>query len=93
VKNCKHLRGVSSKYLNFYIKWFQFIQESKNQLSKKEELRFNLVDEICENVAQDRFGIELYRQAEVSFVRFLKNNGRTNFGDCKNHYYANKIVA
>lgn len=89
----EHLRGVSSKYLSFYVKWFQFIQASKVQVLKKEELKFNLVDEICDNVIQDKLGIELYRQAEVSFGRFLKNNGRTNHGNCKHHYYADKMAA
>jgi transposase-like protein len=89
----EHLRGVSTKYLSFYAKWFQFIQENKNQMLKKEELKFNLVDEICNNVAKEKFGIELYRQSEISFVKFLKNNGRTNFGDCKHHYYVNKAAA
>ena len=89
----EHMRGVSTKYLDFYVKWFQFINESKVKAFKKNELKFNLVDEICDNVVQDKFGIELYRQSELSFVRFLNNNGRTNHGDCKHHYYANKLAA
>lgn len=89
----EHLRGVSTKYLPLYIKWYQFIHQSKLQAFKKEELKFDLTDEICENIIDDRFGLELYRQSEVSFIKFLKNNGRTNFGDCKNHYYANKMAA
>jgi hypothetical protein len=87
------MRGVSTKYLSFYIKWYQFINQSKLQAFKKEELKFNLTDEICDNVVEDKFGFELYRQSELSFIQFLKNNGRTNFGDCKHHYYANKMAA
>jgi transposase-like protein len=89
----EHLRGVSTKYLEFYIKWYQFIQESKNQIQKKEELKFDLTNEVCGTITKDNFGIELYRQSELSFIQFLKNNGRTNHGDCKHHYYANKMAA
>jgi transposase-like protein len=89
----EHMRGVSTKYLEFYVKWYQFINESKLQAFKKEEVRFNLTDEVCDNLVEDRFGFELYRQSEVGFVRFLQNNGRTNYGDCKNHFYAGKIAA
>jgi transposase-like protein len=89
----EHMRGVSTKYLEHYIKWYQFIHESKLQMHKKDELKFNVTDEICDTIAKDKFGIELYRQSELSFIRFLKNNGRTNHGDCKHHYYANKMAA
>ena len=85
-----HMRGVSTKYLGFYIKWFQFINESKVKERKDEELKFNLTDVVCDNVVKEKFGIELYRQSELSFIRFLNHNGRTNYGDCKHHYYANK---
>lgn len=89
----EHLRGVSSKYIGLYASWFQFLNQCKVEAFKKEELRFNVTDEICENIVEDKIGLELYRQTEVSFARFLKENGRTNFGDCKHHYYANKMAA
>jgi hypothetical protein len=89
----EHLRGVSTKYLPFYIKWYQFIHQSKTKAFKRDILKFNLTDNVCENVVYDRKGLELYRQAETGFVRFLNNNGRTNFGSCKHHYYANKMAA
>jgi hypothetical protein len=89
----EYMRGVSTKYLPFYIKWYQFAVNTRNHVAKMNELKFNIADKICDNVIEDKFGFELYRQAEVSFVRFLKNNGRSNYGDCKNHFYADKIAA
>ena len=91
----EHMRGVSTKYLGFYIKWFQFINQSKLIAYKKEELKFDLTEVVCDNIANDRFGFELYRKSEISFLKFLKQNGRSNFGYCKNHYYFDpyKMVA
>ena len=87
------MRGVSTKYLTLYAKWYQFINQSKVQAFKKDELKYDLTDVVCDNVVKDNFGIELYRQSEISFVRFLNQNGRSNFGDCKNHYYAERMAA
>jgi len=89
----EHLRGVSTKYLDFYVEWYKFIHASKLRAFNKEKVIFNVTSEVCDNLVKDRTGLELYKQAEVSFVRFLSNNGRTNYGDCKNHYYAGKIAA
>ncbi len=89
----EHLRGVSTKYLPFYIKWYQFINDSKEQVFKKDILKFNLADKVCNTMVEDRSGLELYRQSETGFLRFLNNNGRTNYGNCKHHYYADKIAA
>lgn len=88
-----HMRGVSTKYLDFYVKWFQFTHQCRLELLNREKIKFDLADEICESVVEDKLGIELYRQSEISFQMFLKNNGRTDHGNCKNHFYANKIAA
>lgn len=89
----EHLRGVSTKYLTFYIKWYQFLNQSKLKAFKKEELKFDITDDITSNIINEKFGLELYRQSELSYMRFLKNNGRTNFGDCKHHFYVSKMAA
>ena len=83
-----HMKGVSTKYLNLYAKWFEFF---KNVSRKIEDFRFNLTDYICSNVVSDNVGLELYRQSEYSFKMFLKNNNRTDYGVCKNHYYSTKL--
>lgn len=89
----EHLRGVSTRYLDFYVEWYKFIHASRLRAFNKEKVIFNVTDEVCSTLVKDRSGFELYRQSEVSFIRFLNNNGRTNYGDCKNHYYAGKIAA
>lgn len=89
----EYFKGVSTRYLPFYLAWHQFIVESKTKIDKMNTLKFNLTNNICNNVVQDKFGFELYRQSEVSFVRFLKNNEQENLAECKNHYYADKIAA
>ena len=84
------LKGVSTKYLNNYVKWYQFINEVKNLVRKKlneNVVKFNVVDKICSEVVSDKKGLELFRQTEYSFLKFLEYNNRTNYGDCKNHYY------
>lgn len=88
-----HLRGVSTKYLELYARWYQFYHESKRQMNAKERLEFAGQDRICESVVNDSAGLEIFRQSEISFQRFLLNNGRSNYGDCKNHFYSNKIAA
>ena len=89
----EHLRGVSTKYLELYAKWFQFVTESRSRILAGEKLKFNIIDGICDQAVSDRSGAELYKQSELTFQKFLKNNGRTDFGDCKNHYYADKMAA
>lgn len=88
----KHMKGVSTKYISFYAKWFEFIMNTKkmiqNRISEAKPLRFDFADEICYNVLDDLNGLELYRQSEYSFTNFLKVNRRTNWGNCKYHYYA-----
>ena len=84
----KHLKGVSTKYINSYAKWFEFIINTRKKIREIKNIKFNIADDICNNVLADYNGLELYRQSEYSFVNFLKNNGRTNFGNCKKHYYA-----
>ena len=88
----KHLRGVSTKYLISYAKWFEFVNLAKSiikkQLKTDVKVKFNIADNICKNIVTDHIGLELYRQSEYRFEQFLRINGRSNFGDCKNHYYA-----
>jgi hypothetical protein len=62
-------------------------------MNKKERLNFNVEDNICKHVVDDGFGLEVFRQSEKSFKLFLLNNGRSNYGDCKNHFYADKMAA
>jgi|GEM_PF-2218241 len=92
-----HLKGVSTKYLTDYAKWFQFLSETKvfinNQLKNNDKkIKFNIVDKLCKEVVNDTVGLGLYRQLEVAYSTFLKHNGRTNFGECKNHYYNDKMA-
>lgn len=92
----KYLRGVSTKYMPDYLKWFMFIHDTKVAMKKQSELnkkmRFNIADNICGEVLKEKTGLELYRQLEYSYEMFLKQNGRTDYGKCKNHYYSGKIA-
>lgn len=92
-----HLRGVSTKYLNNYLKWYQFLYATKTFVNKQlayndKKIRFNILDKICEEVVTDSTGLGLYRQLEVSYETFLKQNKRTDYGECKNHYYSDKMA-
>jgi transposase-like protein len=86
------LKGVSTKYIGFYAKWFQFLTNIKKTTQKLIEssvsTSFNMVEEICKNVVRDYNGLEYYRQSEVSFQQFLRANNRSNWGTCATHYYA-----
>ena len=86
------LKGVSTKYLGFYAKWFEFIINTKkaiqNKISENKSSKFNFADEICYNVLADNNGLEFFRQSEYSFKNFLKANGRTIYGSCRNYYAA-----
>lgn len=88
----RHMKGVSTKYIGFYAKWFEFIVNTtkfiKAKISEGKSIRFNIADDICSNILDDTFGLEFYRQSEYSFLNFLRANGRTNWGDCRTHYYA-----
>ena len=88
----KNLKGVSTKYLSNYAKWFEFIHAVKTTVERVSEYRFNIVDTICETVLRDNKaqGLGIYRSSELSFVNFLTQNGRSNFGDCRGHYYFGK---
>jgi len=88
----KDLRGVSTKYLGFYSKWFQFLNTAKENIKKelvnqKSKVSFNIIDNICNEIIVDKLGLEMYRQSEKHYKYFLKENGRTDFGTCKHHYY------
>lgn len=52
------------------------------------KIKFDVTDKICKNVLADNNGLDFLRQSEISFERFLKQNGRTNWGVCSTHYYA-----
>lgn len=81
-----HLKGVSTKYLGFYAKWFEFISNVKKTIQKISKVKFNLAETICNNILSDFNGLEFYRQSEFSFIQFLKANQRNDYGSCK-HYY------
>lgn len=88
-----NLKGVSTKYLPFYAKWYEFIINTKKEVEKiinntEKKVRFDLTDAICKNVLSDCVGLEMYRQSEISFQNFLEQNGRTDYGFCSTHYYA-----
>lgn len=86
------LKGVSTKYISNYAKWFQFIQSVKTKIEKTSKLRFDIIDNICEVVLNDnkKVGLTVYRSSEVNFVDFLVKNGRSNFGECRYHYFGVK---
>ena len=92
----KHMRGVSTKYIGLYAKWYEFIVNVKKEIQKKinkadETVKYNIDDKLCYNVLSDYNGLEFFRQSEVSFLWFLKANGRHNFGNNATHYYRNAI--
>jgi transposase-like protein len=90
----KRLKGVSTKYLEHYAKWFQFHHTVKimveNQIRSGDKVRFNITDRVCQQLAIDKIGLEKYRRLEYDFQQFLKDNNRTDYGICKNHYFAVK---
>lgn len=90
------MRGVSSKYIDLYAKWYQFIVNIKKEIQRiiireKETVKFDLTDKICDAVLSDYTGLEYFRQSEFSFVKFLKANGRTNFENNTTHYYIGNL--
>lgn len=84
-----HFKGVSTKYISFYAKWFQFLCNAKSQMSKITSKVDKIEDIICDKVVSSTNGLEMYRQSEFALKSFLKANNRTLFGHTKNHYYAN----
>ena len=91
-----HLRGVSTKYIDLYLKWFQFIHETRlvveRQLSSGQKVKFNIADNICKEVVGNTAGLDIYRMLEFSYQLYLQANGRTDYGGCKNHYYKAKVI-
>jgi hypothetical protein len=91
-----HLRGVSTKYIDLYLKWFQFIHETRlvveRQLSSGQKVKFNIADNICKEVVANTAGLDIYRMLEFSYQFYLQANGRTDYGGCKNHYYKAKVI-
>jgi hypothetical protein len=83
-----HFKGVSTKYISFYAKWFQFICNTKTQMNQLTSRVVKLEEVICDKVIAATNGLEMYRQSEYAFNSFMKANHRSVFGHCKNHYYA-----
>ena len=88
----KKMHGVSTKYLDFYAKWYTFMVNIKKEIEKKidkftTKVNFNITDKICQNILSDMNGLEFFRQTEIGFQNFLKENGRTDYGICSTHYY------
>ena len=88
----RKMHGVSTKYLDFYAKWYAFMVNIKKEVEKKidnfnTKIKFNVTDRICQNILSDISGLEFYRQSEIGFQRFLYENGRTDYGICSTHYY------
>lgn len=73
------LRGVSTKYLQGYLNWFMFIENCK-----KESVL------IQDSVVENKRAFDIFKQKEKEFSYFLRNNGRTNYGYCRERY---KMVA
>ena len=87
----KRLKGVSTKYIGQYAKWFQFHHAAKTMINNKidagDKVKFNITDQVCREIVGDNAGLDNYRKLEIDFQDFLKENDRTDFGLCKNHYY------
>ncbi len=89
-------RGISTKYIGNYANWFAYIHQIKQFVNRKMELdtkiQFDLADTICERVVNDNKGLGKYRELEIAYGQFLQENGRSNFGKCKNYYYNGKVA-
>ena len=72
------LKGVSTKYLQGYLNWYMFIENTKNESSQ-----------IKETVIENKIGYDIFKQKEKEFKYFLRNNGRTDYGVFKDRYYKN----
>jgi transposase-like protein len=86
-----HLKGVSTKYMDSYLKWFQYLQTTKahlnRQLDTDQKIKFDIRENLRRQIVQDQNGLEIYRKFEYNFTAYLRKNGRTNYGICKHHYY------
>lgn len=82
-----HLKGVSTKYIEFYAKWYQFIIQMKGITKIIENNEVNMFEVVCNSIVKSKDKIWSFRETEMSFLKFLKKNGRTNYGTCRNHYY------
>ncbi|HXB12784.1 MAG TPA: IS1595 family transposase [Bacteroidia bacterium] len=87
-----HLKGVSTKYMDSYLKWFQYLQATKTELNKQldkvdQKISFDIKENLRKQIIQDQNGLDIYRRTEFNFTAYLRRNGRTNYGVCKNHYY------
>ncbi len=93
----KYMRGVSTKYIGLYAKWYEFIVNVKKEIQRKidnveETVKYNIADKLCVNILKDFNGLEYFRQSEVSFLWFLRSNGRHNFGNNISHYYSTVLT-
>ena len=55
------------------------------------KLQFDTTTLICRKILEDKEGLMSYRETELAFLKFLHNNGRTNYGNCNNHYYSKYV--
>ncbi len=88
-----YMRGVSSKYIHLYAKWYQFIINVSKMVKdlnfkKRTEHTANI---ICSKIVSNKTAVEVFREAEMKLLLFLKKNGRNNYGTCFNHYYRKHI--
>jgi transposase-like protein len=93
----KQLRGVSTKYLVSYLKWYQFLQVTKTRLNQAleagQKIVYNIKETVCKEIVRDQYGLEIFRRFEFAFGAYLRKNGRTNYGTCKGDYYYGVQVA
>lgn len=72
----RNLRGVSTKYLQGYCNWVNFI----NNTLKKD------VATPVEATMNNKVAHSIFKQKEEEFKYLLRNNNRTNHGTCRNRY-------
>ncbi len=72
----KELMGVSTKYLQGYLNWVMFIDNTKKETVS-----------IKEAVMENKVALDIYKQKEKEFQYFLKINGRNNYGTYNDRYY------
>ena len=70
------LKGVSTKYIQGYLNWFMFIENSKKEAVG-----------VKKAVIENKVALNVFKQKEKEFQYFLKNNGRNNYGTYNDRYY------
>lgn len=74
------LRGVSTKYIQGYLNYIMLIENN----IKKRDVEANQL------VTDNKVALNIFKQKEKEFQYFLRNNGRSNYGTCKDRYYKKK---